>query len=51
MSNTKLAPDNRDLSQFPGEYGLPFLGKTIDLVKDTLGFCKTTMSDLALSRV
>ena len=39
MSNTKLAPDNRDLSQFPGEYGLPFLGKTIDLVKDTLAFC------------
>ena len=28
MSNTKLAPDNRNLSQFPGEYGLPFLGKT-----------------------
>ena len=39
MSKIKLAPDNRDLSQFPGEYGLPFLGKTIDLVKDTLGFC------------
>ena len=39
MSNTKLAPDNRNLSQFPGEYGLPFLGKTIDLVKDTLAFC------------
>ena len=39
MSKIKLAPDNRDLSQFPGEYGLPFIGKTIDLVKDTLGFC------------
>ena len=31
-----LAPDNRDLSMFPGEYGLPFLGKTIEFVKDTL---------------
>ena len=37
-SNT-LAPDNRDLSMFPGEYGLPFLGKTIEFVKDTLAQC------------
>ena len=28
-----LAPDNRDLSRFPGEYGWPFLGKTLELVK------------------
>lgn len=34
-----LAPDNRDLSRFPGEYGWPFLGKTLELVKDTLGTC------------
>ena len=34
-----LAPDNRDLSMFPGEYGLPFLGKTIEFVKDTLAMC------------
>ena len=35
----QLGPDNRDLSMFPGEYGLPYLGKTIELVKDTLGYC------------
>ena len=34
-----LAPDNRDLSMFPGEYGLPFLGKTVEFVKDTLAMC------------
>ena len=32
----KLPPDNRDLSMFPGQYGWPFLGKTVELVKDTL---------------
>ena len=35
----QLGPDNRDLSMFPGEYGLPYLGKTIEIVKDTLGYC------------
>ena len=40
MSNLNtLAPDNRDLSMFPGEYGLPFLGKTVEFVKDTLAMC------------
>ena len=40
MSNLNtLAPDNRDLSMFPGQYGLPYLGKTIEIVKDTLGYC------------
>jgi len=32
-------PDNRDLSNFPGEYGLPFLGKTIEVVKDSIAVC------------
>ena len=32
-------PDNRNLDLFPGEYGLPFLGKTIQLVKDTVALC------------
>ena len=35
----KLPPDNRDLSMFPGQYGWPFLGKTVELVKDTLAMC------------
>ena len=35
----QLGPDNRDLSMFPGEYGLPYLGKTVEIVKDTLGYC------------
>ena len=34
----QLGPDNRDLSMFPGEYGLPYLGKTVEIVKDTLGY-------------
>ena len=38
MSNTIQSydqrPDNRDLKDFDGDYGYPFLGKTISLVKD-----------------
>jgi len=36
---SKLPPDNRDLSMFPGQYGWPFLGKTVELVKDTVAMC------------
>ena len=40
MSNINTTvPDNRDLSNFPGEYGLPFLGKTIEVVKDSIAVC------------
>ena len=40
----QLGPDNRDLSMFPGEYGLPYLGKTVEIVKDTLGYCNYPVS-------
>ena len=43
-----LAPDNRDLSMFPGEYGLPFLGKTVEFVKDTLAMCNSIMRNMDL---
>lgn len=39
IDTNSFAPDNRDLSMFPGEYGYPFFGKTIEFVKDTLAVC------------
>ncbi len=49
MSNINTTvPDNRDLSNFPGEYGLPFLGKTIEVVKDSIAYAMITLKDLEL---
>ena len=39
IDTNSFAADNRDLSMFPGEYGYPFFGKTIEFVKDTLAVC------------
>ena len=49
MSNINTTvPDNRDLSNFPGEYGLPFLGKTIEVVKDSIADAMITSKDLEM---
>ena len=41
MALTKaiLEPDNSNLDHFPGEYGIPFFGKMIQIVDDSIKVC------------
>jgi hypothetical protein len=32
-------PNNNDLDHIPGDYGLPFIGKTIEFSQDPYGLC------------
>jgi hypothetical protein len=41
MALTKaiLEPDNSNLDHFPGEYGIPFFGKMLQVVDDSVKLC------------